>query len=84
MDYDFSGLCADQLEILRKRLNTLHKKFMTEYMISLNVINNENANDHRDEIINDIIDIQSDLEKTVSQLGVQAANKIQAVLKRYL
>lgn len=84
MDYDFSGLCADQIETLGKRLTSLHKKFMNEYLISLNVINNENANEHRGELINDIMGIQSDLHKTVSQLGVQSANKIQAVLKRYL
>ena len=40
MDYDFSGLCADQLEKLKKRLEALHKSFVKEYELALRVINN--------------------------------------------
>ena len=30
MDYDFSGLCSDQLEKLTKRLQSLNKSFVKE------------------------------------------------------
>jgi len=51
MEYDFSGLCADQLEKLRKRLESLNKLFVKEYKIALNVINNPAQHEHRGEIM---------------------------------
>lgn len=46
MDYDFSGLCTDQLERLNKRLMSLEKVFIKEYELALGVINNPVANEN--------------------------------------
>ena len=50
MEYDFYGLCDDQGEKLKKRLTSLQKAFLQEYMKGLNLINNEQANDNREAI----------------------------------
>ena len=50
MDYDFYGLCDDQGEKFKKRLESLQKVFMKEYMFALNIINDSKANEMRQEI----------------------------------
>ena len=84
MDYDFAGLCADQLEKLEKRLNSLHKAFCNEYEFALNVINNPVANDKRGETMTEIGDALRDvLNKTVIHY-TEALNKVQRSLKKYV
>ena len=39
MNYDFSILCNEQREKLSKRLESLNKSYLKEYLIALNVIN---------------------------------------------
>jgi hypothetical protein len=50
MDYDFYGLCDDQGEKFKKRLASLQKAFLKEYMFALNIINDSKANEMRQEI----------------------------------
>ena len=50
MEYDFYGLCDDQNQKLEKRLASLHKAFIKEYVFALNIINDPKANEKRPEI----------------------------------
>lgn len=84
MDYDFSGLCSDQLEILEKRLESLKKVFMKEYRVALNVINNHTANEKRSEIMYDIESIFNDTATSAKSIYASAMNKVISVLKRDL
>lgn len=84
MDYDFSGLCADQLFKLEKRLASLHKSFVKEYIIGLNVINNAYANEHRAETLVQVEDLLRDLTKKCSIFYVENFNKIQRELTKHL
>lgn len=57
MDYDFDGLCCDQRERLVKRLESINKQFMKEYVLSMNVINDPEINNRREEIISNVKEI---------------------------
>lgn len=80
MDYDFSGLCADQIEKLDKRLASLKKSFIKEYVVALNVINNKNANDCRGTIKTEIDDLFNDVANKASIFYTECMNKVQRVL----
>ncbi len=80
MEYDFSGLCADQIDKLEKRLSSLKKLFMKEYIIALNVINNRNANDNRNIIKTEIDDLFNDVANKSSIFYTECMNKIQRIL----
>lgn len=84
MDYDFSGLCADQLEKLGKRLQSLNKSFIKEYKIGLNVINSAQANEHRGETITEVEDHFRDVCGKVEIFYTEALNKIQRSLGKHL
>jgi hypothetical protein len=84
MDYDFSFICSDQLEKLDKRLYALKKTFIKEYIIALNVINNPDQNDHRNELKQEIDILLSDCAQKCSISFKQTFNKIQDVLRKYL
>lgn len=80
MDYDFSGLCADQVEKLEKRLQSLKKSFIKEYMIGLNIINNTNANENRGTIKTQIDDLFNDVANKAAIFYTECMNKVQRVL----
>ena len=80
MDYDFSGLCADQVEKLDKRLTSLKKAFIKEYMVALNVINNSRANDNRDAIKIELDDLFNDTANKASIFYTECMNKVKRIL----
>lgn len=80
MEYDFSGLCADQIDTLEKRLISLKKSFIKDYVVSLNVINNKNANDNRSVIKTDIDDLFNDVLNKTSIIYTECMNKVQRVI----
>lgn len=84
MDYDFSGLCADQIEKIDKRLASLKKAFVKEYVIALNVINNSNANEHHEEIKVRIADILNDTANKASIFYKECMNKIQGNIAEFI
>lgn len=84
MDYDFSGLCADQLERLEKRLESLKKAFMKEYRVALNVINNPSANEKRNEIMYDVETLFNDASSAAKSMYASSMNKVMSVLMRDL
>lgn len=84
MEYDFSCLCADQLEKLAKRLQSLNKSFVKEYKLALNVINNPVANEHRSETFVEVEDILRDQVGKTEVFYTETLNKIQRVLAKHL
>lgn len=84
MDYDFTCMCADQLERLEKRLESLKKSFIKEYKIALNVINNPIANEKRSEIMFDVETIFKDTASATKSIYAASMNKVMGVLKRDL
>lgn len=84
MDYDFSGLCADQLEKLEKRLTSLNKSFIKEYKLALNVINNSQTNENRNEIVTEVEDHLRDVVNKSQIFYTEALNKVQRALGKYL
>ena len=84
MEYDFSGLCADQLFKLKKRLESMNKTFIKEYEMALNVINKQEEYDHRGETIVFCQDNLSDLVRSCETCYMQTMNKIQTELGKYL
>lgn len=84
MDYDFSGLCADQIDKLAKRLQSLNKTFVKEYKMALNVINNPQANDKRSETIIEIEDLLRDQIGKSEIFYTETLNKVQKCLGKYL
>ncbi len=84
MDYDFSGLCSDQIEKLEKRLESLQKAFVKEYKIALNVINSPTANRNRSDIMFDVESVFHDTATSAKSIYASAMNKVIAVLKRDL
>lgn len=84
MDYDFSGLCADQIEKIEKRLTSLKKAFLKEYSIALNVINNENANEHREEIKTKISDLLNDTANKSVIFYNECMRKVQGNLAEFI
>lgn len=84
MDYDFAGLCADQLFTLEKRLTSLNKSFVKEYRMALNVINNPVANEHRGEVMTEVEDALRDVVGKTQIFYTEALNKVQRALAKYL
>lgn len=84
MDYDFSGLCADQLEKLAKRLQSLNKSFVKEYKLALNVINSAKANEHRSEVFTEIEDLLRDQIGKTEIFYTETLNKVQRALAKHL
>lgn len=80
MEYDFSGLCADQIEKLEKRLSSLKKAFTKDYAIALHIINNKHANDNEGIIKIAIDDIFNDVANKASIFYTECMNKIQRLL----
>lgn len=83
-DYDFSGLCGDQIEVLEKRLESLKKKFIKEYKVALNVINNPTQHKNRPEMMVEIDDTLQDVANKITIFYTEALNKVQRVLGQYL
>lgn len=84
MDYDFSGLCADQLYALEKKLTSLNKSFVKEYRLALNVINDSETNEHRGEVMVEIEDALRDVVGKSQIFYTEALNKVQRSLAKYL
>lgn len=84
MDYDFSGLCSDQLVKLTKRLESLNKAFIKEYNFALNVINSPSANEHRNQTSIEIEDLLRDQVGKCEIFYTETFNKIQRVLAKHL
>lgn len=84
MDYDFSGLCCDQLEKLKKRLESLNKSFVKEYKLALNVINNPIANEKHGEIFVEVEDLLRDQVGKCEIFYTETLNKVQRTLGKHL
>lgn len=84
MDYDFSGLCADQIEKLAKRLQSLNKAFVKEYKMALNVINHGRTNEFRSDIIIEVEDLLRDQIGKSEIFYTETLNKIQECLGKYM
>lgn len=84
MDYDFSGVCADQLEKLSKRLEALNKAYIKEYKLALNVINNPVANEHRKETFTEVEDLLRDQVTKCAIFYTETLNKVQRALAKHL
>lgn len=84
MEYDFSGLCADQLAILNKRLHSVNKKFLKEYLLALNVINHPKANEHREETIREVENLLHDQVGKCEIFYTETLNKVQRTLAAHL
>ena len=84
MDYDFSILCVDQLEKLRKRLVSFNKAITKEYEMALSVINNSETNEHRGEIMIQVQDLLNDQVSKTEIFYTETFNKVQRSLGKYL
>lgn len=84
MEYDFSTLCADQLEKLKKRLESVNKSFIKEYKLALNVINSSSANDRRGEIFSEVETLLHDQVKKSEIFYTETLNKVQRALTQHL
>lgn len=84
MDHDFSGLCCDQLEKLKKRLESLNKTYVKEYKMALNVINNPVSNEHRGEIMVGVEDLLRDIVGKCEIFYTETMNKVQRELAKHL
>lgn len=84
MEYDFSTLCADQLEKLKKRLESLNKSFIKEYKLAFNVINSSTANEHRSDIFMEIEVLLHDQVKKSEIFYTETLNKVQRALTQHL
>lgn len=84
MDYDFSNLCTDQTEKLAKRLESLNKSFIKDYKFALSIINNQKANEHRGEIMQEIEDILRDQVNKSVIFYIESLNKVQHSLSKHL
>lgn len=84
MDYDFSGLCVDQIEKLEKRLQSFKKACIKEYEIILHAINHPIANEHIGSIKTEVDDLFNDCTNKASIFFTECMNKSQRVLKKHL
>lgn len=81
MDYDFAGLCADQIENLSKKIVSFNKKLSKDYVFCLNVINDPELNKRKSEIVSEINEILLSQISRVEIFYTEALNKIQRVIK---
>jgi hypothetical protein len=84
MNHDFSALCADQLEKLEKRLKSLSKANIKEYLIGLHIINDETTTEHLNELMIGCADILSDANTKLTIIYTEALNKVQRCLSQHL
>lgn len=84
MDYDFAGLCADQVEKLKKKLEAFNKALIKDYKFSINIINNPTANKNRGVILQEIEDLLHDQANKSEIFYIETFNKVQRVLKNHL
>ena len=84
MDYDFSGLCADQLEKLEKKLVSIQKSNIKDYCVALNVLNNKQEQQNRGSTKQEINDIFNDVNTKLAIIYTEALNKVQRVLRKNL
>lgn len=84
MEYDFSVLCFSQMEKLKKKLESLHKSFVKDYEMALNVINNPIDNEHRTEKVIEVEDLLRDQGKKTEIFYTETLNKVQRTLSKYL
>jgi uncharacterized protein YktB (UPF0637 family) len=61
--YNFSGLSGDQLDKFEKRLASIKKAFMKEYLIALHVIDDKKMNDEQQDIKQRLDDMFNDANK---------------------
>lgn len=84
MEYDFSGLCADQLFILEKKLESFKKACLKEYVMALNVVNNSDEQEHRGETKVELDDIFNDTSNRCQVIYTEAMNRAQKILGKHL
>jgi hypothetical protein len=84
MDINFSAMQCDQIEKLDKRLESLKKSFIKEYVTVLNAINDETEIEHRSETKIEIDDILNDTANKASIVYRQGMIAVQKVLTKYL
>ena len=83
-DHDFSALCAEQSEQLEKKLTALHKSFVKDYQMAINVINNTNLNNNIADVRIEIADILNDQLNACTIFYKETFINIQRTLLRYL
>ena len=83
-DHDFNPLCRDQLFLLEKKLNALHKSFVKDYNMAIHLINNPNLNKNMDDVRVEISDMLDDQLNTCVIFYTETFAKIQRALLRYL
>ena len=84
MDYDFSGLCADQIDKLDKRLVSLKKEFMKEYVTALYIINDVPTNENMEQIKIEIDDLFNNSANRSSIMYTECMNKVKRALTNYM
>jgi hypothetical protein len=84
MEYNFHGLCGDQLEKIEKRLESAKKSFMKEYDVALNIIETTYQKEHREEKRQDLISLFDDTKKALMILYASHLQKVMTVLARDL
>lgn len=84
MEYNFQGLCGDQLEKIEKRLESAKKSFMKEYDVTLNVIETQYQKNHREEKRQDLITLFDDTKKALIAIYAKHLNCVMQVLARDL
>ena len=84
MDINFNIMCHDHLTKIEKRLISLRKSFINEYINTMRVINNDNTCENMSEI-------KQDLEQTLtlaiqksSHLFIEAFEKVQETIGKHL
>jgi len=80
MEYDFSGLCGDQLELVEKKLTYMNKEFIKDYMNVICIINNKNANENLDKIEIILSDLLNDTSKKSGSFYIECMKKIKSYL----
>jgi hypothetical protein len=80
MDYDFSNMCANQIEKIEKRMEALGKAFVKDYHLALDVINHSAANEKRAEIMQEVEDLLRDTRNKSVIFFTECMNKVQKAL----
>ena len=84
MEYNFSGMCADQTFLLKKRIDALNERFKNQYAAAINLINCALEDDKRIDMSVEISDLLNDQANQCEILYTNTMNKVVQVLHRYL
>ena len=80
MHCDFSGMSADQVDKLQKRLVSLKKAYIKSIIVALSVINLKYQEDQYEKLLTDIDDIMNDEANKMKMVYVTCMNKVNKAL----